>query len=288
MAELCRLEIIAPEDDADLLFAALALYVNHGWEEESTPEGLLARVHSPNHEFCDELSEKLLELKLDWKITFSVVPEEDWVSTWKEFFTPVEAGSRFLVLAPWMEEERKATARQVIIIEPKTAFGTGHHATTALCLKAISDLADSGKIKPGQRFLDIGTGSGILGIGAALLGLNGIGVDPDLMAVENAVANRDINGVSADSFVVRRGSLEAVQEDGFDLVVANILAEPLINMAAGIVFKVRAGGALVLSGILETQAAMVEEKYRAQGLSSATVIRQGEWVSLVWDNVNLG
>ncbi|MDL2285702.1 50S ribosomal protein L11 methyltransferase, partial [Desulfovibrio sp. OttesenSCG-928-F07] len=239
MAELNRLEIISTEEHAELLGAALALHVPHGWEEEDIPAGVVARVHSPNREFCEELEATLRTMQPEWKITFAVVPEEDWVSTWKEFFTPVQAGSRFLVLAPWMHDERKATTRQPVIIEPKTAFGTGHHATTALCLTALSDLFDAGRVKAGQSFLDLGTGSGILGIGAALLGLKGIGVDPDLMAVENAVENRAINTVAEENFVVRRGSLEAVPEQGFDLVMANILAEPLMNMATQIVGKVK-------------------------------------------------
>ncbi len=285
MAELNRLEIISSEEHADLLGAALALHVNHGWEEEDVPQGLLARVHSPNREFCLELEETLRGLEPSWKISLSVVPEEDWVSTWKEFFTPVEAGSRFIVLAPWMEEERKSTSRQPVIIEPKTAFGTGHHATTALCLKALSDLFDAGYVKPGQSFLDLGTGSGILGIGAALLGLKGVGVDPDLMAVENSLENRAINGVNAEALVVRRGSLEAVPEVGFDLVMANILAEPLMNMAVQIRAKVRPGGCLALSGILETQAAMVEERYMACGLPKAETTVLNEWVSLVWRGI---
>lgn len=285
MSELNRLKILAKPDDIELLGAALALNVSHGWEEVEGPDGsLLALVHSKSPEYCRELSAKLHEMCPAWQCSISVVPEEDWVTTWKEFFTPVKAGSRFLVLAPWMENEKAETTRTVVIIEPKTAFGTGHHATTALCLAALSDLADAGIVKAGQRFLDLGTGSGILGIGAARLGLAGFGVDVDLQAVENAVENRDLNGVSPEAFVVRRGSLEASGGDSFDLILANILAEPLINLAQPLVKKLKPGAPLVLSGILAMQADAVANAYKSAGLGEPRITRKDEWVSLVWSN----
>lgn len=283
-SELSRLEILSKPEQAELLNALLAVHVSHGWEEMEGPGGgLLALVHSKSHDFCCELASTLHEACPEWQCTISVIPEEDWVSTWKEFFTPVEAGSRFLVLAPWMEKEKAETERQVIIIEPKTAFGTGHHATTALCLRALSDLFDAGIVKAGQRFLDLGTGSGILGIGAALLGLTGLGVDVDLQAVENAVENRALNGVAPDAFKVERGSLEAAGSETFDLVLANILAEPLINLAIPLVKKLGQGAPLVLSGVLGTQAEAVVAAYKAAGLGEPSIITQGEWVSIVWN-----
>ncbi|MDR2051211.1 MAG: 50S ribosomal protein L11 methyltransferase [Deltaproteobacteria bacterium] len=285
MAELHCLEIYSPEDRAELLSAALALHVRHGWEEEDCGSGgLLARVHASGRESCLELEAILRSLCPEWRIARSLRPEEDWLNEWKTFFTPVEAGSRFLVLAPWMTEEYEKSSRLPVIIEPKMAFGTGHHASTALCLRALSDLADSGSIVAGQRFLDLGTGSGILGISAARLGLRGIGVDTDLTAVENALENRAINAVEEKAFQVRRGSLEVVPEKDFDLVLANILAGPLLDMAGEIVSRLRRGGSLVLSGILLSQAGRVEGEYRALGLPPAGISSQGEWAALLWDS----
>lgn len=287
MSELTRLEVISAPGRAELLNAALALHVSHGWEEIEAPDGgLLALVHSKSGDFCRELAATLRGICPEWHCSLSVAPEEDWVSTWKEFFTPVEAGSRFLVLAPWMEAERAAATRRVITIEPKTAFGTGHHATTALCLRALSDLADAGRVRPGQRFFDLGTGSGILGIGAALLGLTGAGADVDLQAVENALENRALNGIAPEAFRVERGSLEAAGEERFDLVLANILAEPLINLAEPLARRLKEGAPLVLSGVLEAQAPAVAGAYKTAGAWFGTaepvITRQAEWVSLVW------
>jgi ribosomal protein L11 methyltransferase len=286
MNDMHCLEIYSPEDKAELLNAVLALHVRHGWEEEDCASGgLLARVHASGREFCLELEKVLRSLCPEWSISCSLRPEEDWLNGWKAFFTPGEAGSRFLVLAPWMAEECKKSSRLPVIIEPKMAFGTGHHASTALCLRALSDLADSGRLVAGQSFLDLGTGSGILGIGAARLGLRGLGVDTDLIAVENALENRRINSVGEESFQVRRGSLEAVPEKDFDLILANILAEPLLDMAGEIVFRLRRGGILILSGILLSQAGRVEEAYRSLGLPPAGLFCREEWAMLLWDSL---
>lgn len=285
VAELNRLEIIASPEDADMITAILALSVNHGWEEEDLPSGeTLFRVHSHHPQLCLELETELKSRLPGLDISLDMVPELNWVETWKEFFTPVEAGSRFLVLAPWMEKEKAATKRIPIIIEPKTAFGTGHHATTALCLTAVSDLYDQNLIRAGQSFFDLGTGSGILGIAAAKLGLVGQGVDVDILAVENALENRAINAVAPEGLALERGGLGAARKGPYDLVLANILAEPLVQMAPDLLSLIRRpGGCLVLSGILASQAERVSEAYAALGEPEIT--RQAEWVSLVWPNL---
>ena len=281
MSELNRMEIIAAPEQCELVTAILTLSVNHGWEEEDLPGGeTLFRLHTHNPQFFVELESSLAANLPGLDVSRDLVPELNWVESWKEFFTPVQAGSRFIVLAPWMEKERAETSRTPIIIEPKTAFGTGHHATTALCLDAVSDLFDAGKIKAGDSFLDLGTGSGILGIAAARLGLSGIGVDPDIMSVENALENREINSIAPEAFAVRRGSIEAAEGGPFDLVLANILAEPLLNLAAPLGAKVKNGGCLVLSGILKSQADMIKAAYAALG--EPMMFTRDEWACLVW------
>jgi ribosomal protein L11 methyltransferase len=280
------MEIIADSatssfNEAELVTALLAANVNYGWEEAELSSGqTLFRIHAPNKQFLFELEEELKRHLPELKISLTVVEEQNWVESWKEFFTPVEAGSRFVVLPPWMEEEKKSTSRIPVVIEPKTAFGTGHHASTALCLAALSDLFDAKLVVPGKTFLDLGTGSGILGIAAASLKLIGEGVDPDLISIENALENREINNIAPESFMLHRGSLEAAEGKAFDLIMANILAEPLVEMSAAIMQRINKGGALILSGILISQCETVKTAYLPLG--EARLFTQDEWACLVW------
>ena len=274
------------DDDLAKLLSVLARHVSHGWEEESLPTGEMQCVVYFTHErLSDELWAALAEALPSLRPDRETVEEENWVEAWKEFFTPVPGGSHFLVLAPWMEEERKTTERMPVLIEPKTAFGTGHHATTSLCLDALSDLYSRGAIDKNTRFLDLGTGSGILGIGAALLGLSGEGLDIDIAAVDNAIENRELNNIPQQMFPVALGGVEKASGP-YDLVMANILAGPLREMAPNIVAALDKGdgkrGILVLSGILDIQADAVEEAYIHQGLPKAERATRGEWVCLLF------
>ena len=153
------------------------------------------------------------------------------------------------MLPPWLFESTPLEGRKPIIIEPKSAFGTGHHNTTVLCLEAITELLASGRLKAGQRFFDVGTGSGILGIACCLNGLAGLGSDIDPVAVDNALENVVINKV-ADDFRIVPGSAEAGEGEQFDLVVANILAGPLRELAPALIARMKPGACLVLSGCL--------------------------------------
>ncbi|MCC8194558.1 MAG: 50S ribosomal protein L11 methyltransferase [Deltaproteobacteria bacterium] len=286
MADLIQMTITVDPDSEDLLCAVLAANVPAGWAEESLPTGeVRAVVHAENPRYAAELEAAVRAALPEAAIERSAVEQKNWVLAWRDFFTPVTAGSRFLVLAPWMEKERRETTRTVIFIEPKMAFGTGHHETTALCLGVLSDLADAGRIKPGMTFLDLGTGSGILGIGCAHLGLTGMGLDIDVQSVENALENCDRNGISHDgaspAFRIRRGDIDAA-EGPYDLILANILADPLITMAPAIVSRLKKNGALVLSGLLTIQADNVAAAYEEAGMPSPLRRESGEWTALVW------
>ena len=171
--DLIRLDIVVDEEQYDTVAGLLVRNISYGWEEDSLPTGETRfRVH------CDNaiVQENLLSALRAWLPGLDVeqtsIPRQDWTVAWREFFTPVRAG-QFIVLPPWLLESTPPEGRKPIIIEPKSAFGTGHHNTTVLCLEAITELLASGRLKAGQRFFDVGTGSGILGIACCLNGLTG-------------------------------------------------------------------------------------------------------------------
>ena len=286
MKTIHRLEIVVAESDYDCATGLLALEVPFGWEEQSLPTGETRfRVHCEQKDFLERLQQVLKQTVPAAESALSELEETDWLAAWRQFFTPVCCGNHFVVLPPWLADTQDFPGRTPILIEPKSAFGTGHHATTALCLRVVSDLLEAGRLQQGQHFLDLGTGSGVLGIGCCKFGLTGEGLDIDPLAVDNAVENRALNAITPENFTVAEGSIGAVAGKQFDLVLANILARPLTEMAADIVRACRPGGCLVLSGLLEIQADGVTAAYKAQGLPEPRRIIDGEWAALVWDFV---
>ncbi|MDY6234866.1 MAG: 50S ribosomal protein L11 methyltransferase [Desulfovibrio sp.] len=286
MKTIHRLEIVVAESDYDCATGLLALEVPFGWEEQSLPTGETRfRVHCEQKDFLERLQQLLKQTVPAAESALSELEETDWLAAWRQFFTPVCCGNHFVVLPPWLADTQDFPGRTPILIEPKSAFGTGHHATTALCLRVVSDLLEAGRLQQGQHFLDLGTGSGVLGIGCCKFGLTGEGLDIDPLAVDNAVENRALNAIAPENFTVDEGSIDAVAGKQFDLVLANILARPLTEMAADIVRACRPGGCLVLSGLLEIQADGVTAAYKAQGLPEPRRIIDGEWAALVWDSV---
>ena len=286
-AVLHRLDMICSPQDAELAAGLLATCWELGWEELPEPAGdaTRLRLHHMDPQALRAVAGMLQQHLPDCEMTFAETPHRNWALAWREFFTAVLCGDDFVVLAPWMREEHPYRDRHAIIIDPKMAFGTGHHPTTAMCLEAVSLLQRAGRLPQGFRFLDLGTGSGILGIGCAMLGGSGIGLDIDPEAYENGVENAQTNAV-ADRFAVHTGGLDALPglagDERFDLVLANILAEPLIGLAPDLLARVRPGGALVLSGLLTIQIDAVASAYTALGLSAPEVLTSGEWSALVW------
>lgn len=199
------------------------------------------------------------------------VPDQDWSHSWKALIKSVEIG-RLWVGPPW-EAERAPPTRTRVVIEPKMAFGTGDHPTTALCLEALDLFL---RDHPGASVLDVGTGSGVLAIAARKLGAGRVvGVDSDPTSVQLARENAAVNQAEA---VELSGQTLDLVSGTFDLVLANILANTLVDLAP--LIHARVEGRLCLSGVLVPQRAEVEAAYRAQGLLSEGFKIHGEWIRL--------
>lgn len=188
--------------------------------------------------------------------------EEDWESTWKENFSLVRVTDRILSRPPWQQYEPRP-GELVIEVDPGTAFGTGQHATTQQCIQALE-----AEIKPGDRVLDVGTGSGTLSVAAALLGagtVNSLDIDPAAIRVARETAER--NGVG-DKVHVAFGSpgAECPFPGTFDIVLANIIAHIIIELAPALASATRPGGTLILGGIPDDKLELVREAFLAQNL----------------------
>ena len=213
-------------------------------------------------------------------LAVSEIPDEDWSRTWKEHFKPLQVGRRFLVSPTW-EAVHCDPERLIIRIDPGRAFGTGHHESTRLCLEWLESCRELDLGSSGMSLLDLGTGSGILAIGAALLGFEEVvGIDNDPEAVKVAKENILLNGLS-EKIRLLCATPEGVS-GSFDVVISNIESKPLIRMSETIASKVRAEGLLALSGILIEQADEVVAEYEKRGLRPAGVKTAGEWVLLAF------
>ena len=207
--------------------------------------------------------------------------DADWAETWKAGYFVLHLGRRLVVKPSWREYEAKPD-EVVIELDPGMAFGSGLHATTQLCLLALEEV-----VQPGQRVLDVGTGSGILAIAAAKLGAQAVlAIDNDPMAVRVSQQNIEDNGVQHIASAAE-GTLDPRPVDGpdgvagqWDVIVANILAQPLIEMAPGFYANLASGGTLVVSGINRVQMEEVGAAVERTGLTAAGSSLQGDWAAL--------
>lgn len=211
--------------------------------------------------------------------TFKAIEDEDWMAAWKKHYRPIQIGKKLLILPAWIE--REDPGRVAVKIDPSMAFGTGTHPTTQLCLEMVEEYT-----RPGINVIDVGCGSGILSVAALKLGAgHALGVDIDNAAVISSKENAAANGV-LERLEVGVGSVAELKEGKFSLrqaplVLANILAPVIIRLfAAGLAALVEPDGVLILSGILEPQAAGVLEAAEAKGLKHLHTRQQLDWVAI--------
>ena len=199
-------------------------------------------------------------------VTTSYVEDSDWENNWREYYKPIEVGEKLVVVPEW--EEAPQDGRLPLRLDPGLIFGTGSHATTHMCLAALEEFS-----KPGVRVLDLGCGSGILGIGALILGCDScLGVDIDPKAPDVVMSNAALNGIGADKMtawagdIIADASLRARIGGGYQLVLANIVADVIIPLSAVVRQFMAPGAVFICSGIIEhrwpeTEAALISNGF---------------------------
>ncbi len=214
---------------------------------------------------------------IDIKLIYNEIDDEDWAESWKEYFHPRKVGRTIVVKPTWRDYESKA-GEKVVEIDPGMAFGTGTHATTALCIEMLEKY-----LNPGDTLLDIGVGSGILMAVAAKLGASGmLGVDRDPVAVETARANLNLNFVDPSTCSVVLGNLVDSVNNQFDIAVANILTNTILTLLPDVRHKIRpAGGVLICSGIIEKNSDQIIEAMKKNCFEIIEVTHREEWVAIV-------
>ena len=206
--------------------------------------------------------------------TLREVEGDDWIEIWKTHFRPLHVGERIVVCPEWIAYDKKPF-EEVVKLDSNMAFGTGEHETTAMCLKLLQQY-----LTPSSVCIDVGCGSGILGISAIKLGAKyAYLTDIDYVAVESAKHNSEINGVADKVTVAHANLLDNADVKG-DIMLANITAEILCGLAPSIAKNLKAGGTLILSGIIESRLDMVITAFTAQGLKKEKTLKEGEWIAL--------
>ena len=263
---------ILPETAEDDGIAYITFYL----EEEEDKDAVLQRVR----EELDDLSE-FLDIGEAF-IEESQTEDVDWVNNWKQYFHQFTIDD-VLIIPSWEDVKPEDENKMIIHIDPGTAFGTGMHETTQLCIRQIRKY-----VTPDTEILDVGCGSGILGMLALKFGArHSVGTDLDPCAIDATHENMEVNGISRDQYEVMIGNIiddkeiqDKVGYEKYDIVAANILADVLIPLTPVILSHLKSGGIYITSGIIDDKEEAVKEAVEAAGMEILEIGHRGEWVSV--------
>ena len=271
---------VAGEDDG---IAYLSFFV----EEKEDGSLILNGEPTDADAVLKQVKQELEDLRMfmdigEGSVSVDETEDIDWINNWKKFFHQFYIDD-LLVIPSWEEVKEEDRDKKILHIDPGTAFGTGMHDTTQLCIRQIKKF-----LTPETTLLDVGSGSGILAILALMYGAGkAVGTDLDPCAMEAVRQNMEANGIRQEDFTMMTGNIitekEVQDKVGYlcyDIVVANILANVLVELTPVIVAQLKPGGVYITSGIIEDKEECVAEAVRAAGLEIIEVTRQGEWVSI--------
>ena len=249
-------------------------------------EGVLIKAYLPVNSFLGETVDaikesinNLLQFEIDLGrniVSISEVNEEEWATAWKKYYNPVKISERFTIVPTWEDYTPVSSDELIIELDPGMAFGTGTHPTTVMCIQALERT-----IVPGDLVVDVGTGSGVLSIAAALLDAKRVqALDLDEVAVRSAIQNVELNNVQEKVSVSQGNLLDGVDERA-DVVVANILAEVIMRFTDDVAKIVKPGGHFIASGIIQPKKQDVKEAIQASGFIIVETIQMEDWVAFI-------
>ena len=251
-------------------------YISFYLEEDEDKEKMLQAVREELKEIGTYVNVGSMEIEE------SQTEDVDWVNNWKQYFHQFTIDD-VLIIPSWEDVQPEDEDKMIIHIDPGTAFGTGMHETTQLCIRQIKKY-----VTEDTEILDVGCGSGILGMLALKFGAkHSTGTDLDPCAIDATHENMDVNGISRDQYRVMIGNIiddkevqDQVGYDRYDIVAANILVDVLVPLTPVILNHLKTGGIYITSGIIEEKEETVVEAVKAAGLEVLEVNHQGEWVSV--------
>lgn len=249
-------------------------------------EGVAVKAYLPVNSFLQETVDditaavkNLSAYQIDTgklHVSISEVHEEDWATAWKQYYNPVKISEKFTIVPTWEEYEPFSTDELIIELDPGMAFGTGTHPTTVMCLQALERF-----VKPAHHVVDVGTGSGVLAIGAALLGASRVtALDLDEVAVSAARQNVALNHAENIVSVSKNNLIDGI-DDHPDVVVSNILAEVIISFTGDVASILRPGGFFIASGIIGQKKDEVRKAMTDAGLFIEETVVMEDWVCIV-------
>jgi ribosomal protein L11 methyltransferase len=249
-------------------------------------EGVIVKAYLPINSFLGETVEEiknainnLIIYNIDIgknAVSVSEVHEEEWATAWKKYYHPVKISKRFTVVPTWEEYTPVNSDELIIELDPGMAFGTGTHPTTVMSIQALERT-----VKKGDSVIDVGTGSGVLSIAAAMLGAEKVkALDLDEVAVQSAKLNLKLNKVHTIVNVSQNNLLEGIS-DKVDVVVANILAEVILRFTETCAKTVKTGGYFIAAGIIQQKKDQVKESIEAVGFEIEETLRMEDWVAFI-------
>lgn len=249
-------------------------------------EGVIIKAYLPVNSFLGETVEGIkeainnlilynIDIGLN-KVTISEVNEEEWATAWKKYYHPVKISDKFTIVPTWEEYEPQTDEELIIELDPGMAFGTGTHPTTIMCIQALERF-----VKKGDVVIDVGTGSGVLSIAAALLKAKKvISLDLDDVAVTAARINIKLNKVQDVVTVSQNNLLDGVDQQA-DVIVANILAEVIVRFTDDAYERLKSGGFFITSGIIKQKRNEVEEALKSSGFTIEETLTMEDWVAII-------